>query len=264
MGFTRAVCEVIAQTESPGLSESTIVDLLMMVGVAELEPGPNKRTRLYATLNNVQVRQGSGNVLIAFITRAMNPARYARDPQSWRALRADLDEVLVHYGLRINELGQLVRGQQARGLNEAAELAGSLRTELRSRGTHEKLLAYCADEVISNSLFHALTEAAKSVPDRIRTMIGIHLDGQELYNEVFGSEKQSPKIFINARSTPSEVSAHKGFKNLLVGVHGHFRNPRAHSSRLGSEEDRQDFLETMAMLSYIHRVLDSARVQKDQ
>lgn len=34
---------------------------------------------------------------------------------------------------------------------------------------------------------------------------------------------------------------HKGFKNLLLGIHGHYRNPRAHATRLGASEDIADF-----------------------
>jgi uncharacterized protein (TIGR02391 family) len=58
----------------------------------------------------------------------------------------------------------------------------------------------------------------------------------------------------------SEKSDHRGLKNLLTGIHGRDRNPRAHSTRKGSAEDKQDFYEAFAVFSYVHRRLDRANV----
>lgn len=58
----------------------------------------------------------------------------------------------------------------------------------------------------------------------------------------------------------SERSEHRGFKNLLTGIHGHYRNPRAHTTRRGSDEGKQDFFEAFALFSYVHRRLDRAGV----
>ncbi|WP_461171189.1 TIGR02391 family protein [Arthrobacter sp. Z1-15] len=43
-----------------------------------------------------------------------------------------------------------------------------------------------------------------------------------------------------------------------VGVHGHYRNPRAHSNRINREEDLNDFLDAIPLFSYIHKRLDTA------
>ncbi|MFS0483470.1 TIGR02391 family protein [Corynebacterium striatum] len=42
-------------------------------------------------------------------------------------------------------------------------------------------------------------------------------------------------------------------------MHGHYRNPRAHKTRLGSEEGKHDFLDAFSLFSYVHRRLDSAQ-----
>lgn len=57
MQFTEAVCNVLAQTERPGLSTSELESALLPTKLTVLEDGPNKRTRLYYTLNNAQVRR---------------------------------------------------------------------------------------------------------------------------------------------------------------------------------------------------------------
>ena len=113
----------------------------------------------------------------------------------------------------------------------------------------------------SGSPFHALQEAAKSIPERLRRQTNLGSDGEDLYTSVFGSKPSAPLVQINKLSTDSEQSEHRGFKNLLTGIHGHYRNLRAHSTRLGSVEDKQDFLDTFALFSYVHRRLDAARVK---
>lgn len=258
--FTEAICGVLAQTERPGLSTSELESALRPTKLSELEEGPNKRTRLLHTLHNAQVRRGSGNTLVAFVNSAMNPSRYVRDHARFEALRDELNEVMALYGLRANEQGKLARGPQASTLSEAAQLAGELFAELRRRNCHAALLAYCDEELVRKSLFHAISEAAKSIPDRLRRHTGLGIDGEELYGAVFGSKTQPSLVAINAMSTASEESEHRGFKNLLTGIHGHYRNPRAHSSRRYSVESRDDFFDAFALFSYVHRRLDGAGV----
>lgn len=259
LAVTEAVANVLAQTEYPGMSGSELLAALKHARVFELEDGPNKRTRLLHTLHNTQVRRGDGATLVVFVRAAMDQGRYVGDHGRFHSLRDQLNEVLVLDGLGVNDEGKLVRAKErARTLADAAELSGTLHSELRRRGCHPQLIAYCREELIAKSLFHALSEAAKSIPDRIRSMTGIPLDGAELYDDVFGTKAKPPRVTINALATPSEDSEHKGFKNLLVGIHGHYRNPRAHSTRLGSAEDRADFYDAFALFSYVHRRLDNA------
>jgi uncharacterized protein (TIGR02391 family) len=68
-------------------------------------------------------------------------------------------------------------------------------------------------------------------------------------------------VAITPMSTDSDISEHRGFKNLLTGIHGHYRNPRAHSSRQATAESRDDFYDAFALFSYVHRRLDRASVK---
>lgn len=259
LAVTQAVCDVLGQTGYPGLTGSELRAALEHVRVLDLPEAPNKRTALRVALHNTQVERRSGGPLVTFINAAMRPALYVTDHARWETLRGQLDEVLVLYGLHVNDSGQLSRrARAARTLSEAAELAGTLQSELRRRGCHEQLFGYCREELVAKSLFHATSEAAKSIPDRIRSLTGCPLDGASLYDEVFGTKTGAPVLTINALATPSEESEHKGFKNLLVGIHGHYRNPRAHATRLGASEDAADFYDAFALFSYVHRRLDRA------
>jgi hypothetical protein len=82
-GVTKGVCDVLAQTNWPGLTGPEIRQLLQMVRISSLEDGSNKREALYVTLHNTQVRQHAGNCLIAYIKRAMEPSRYVQQPDRY-------------------------------------------------------------------------------------------------------------------------------------------------------------------------------------
>ena len=96
--MVKGVCDVLAQTDFPGLTGSEIDSLLRMVRVDQRETGANKRESLYVTLHNVQARQQAGNVVGAFIARAMSPGRYVTQPNRFNDLRDRLKEFLVFYG----------------------------------------------------------------------------------------------------------------------------------------------------------------------
>lgn len=257
--MVKGVCDVLAQTDSPGLTGSEIDTLLRMVRVEAREPAGNKRESLYVTLHNVQARQQAGNIVGGFIARAMSPGRYATQPNRFADLRDQLNEFLVFYGYSINEAGKLVTGKKASTISEGAALAGRLQTELKRRGCRPELLRYCDEELVNRSLFHAISEASKSIPSRVRTITGLAGDGASLYDGMFGTNRERPIWSINAHTSESEISEHRGFKNLLVGIHGHFRNPRAHTNRIMTDEELVDFYDAFSLFSYVHRRLDTMK-----
>lgn len=258
--MTRAVAEVLAQTDYPGLTGSELEQLLPAVKLSAFEPGSSKRERLAVTLNNAQVQRKRGDTLVVYLNAAMEPARYARDPGQLDQLRDELNQVLALYGYRITADGKFARGARAKTLDEAAEVAGALQAQLRRRGCHLTVMTYCREELLRRSLFHAIGEAAKSIPDRLRLHTGSGLDGADLYAELFGAKHGGPQVTINDFCTDSEKSEHRGFVDLLKGIHGHYRNPRAHNARLGSSEGQQDLLDAFSLFSYVHRRLDAAGV----
>ena len=261
LSFTEAVCNVLAQTGPPGLTNGELLSALRGARVDGLDLGPNKRTQLLTTLHNKQVAQGCGNVVVNFVNAAMNPTRYVQDPKRHAALQQQLNAVLILFGMKVNDAGKLAKtATRAATISEAARLAGALQVALNQRGCHQALLAYCDEELLAQSLFHAVSEAAKSIPDRIRRHTGRSDDGDDLYTDVFGSKTRAPTLVIGAYVTESDISEHRGFKNLLLGIHGHYRNPRAHATRLGSQESEQDFLDAFGLFSYVHRRLDGAGV----
>ncbi|MFC9941771.1 hypothetical protein [Streptomyces pratensis] len=106
-----AVADILTDT-GEGLSGREIGLLLERIGIADAD-GPNKRERLARALLMRQDRDRASNCVFRFITEAMAPVCYARQPGVFSRRRDDLNKVLVHIGLRVNDAGKLACGTAA-------------------------------------------------------------------------------------------------------------------------------------------------------
>ena len=133
-----------------------------------------------------------------------------------------------------------------------------MRSLLETRGTHPEVFKYCRAELLEENYFHAVLEAVKGLAERIRQLSGLGSDGAELVNQVFSIK--APILALNALSSETEISEQKGIVNLLVGVFGAIRNPTAHAPKVIWTMPEQDAIDVFALLSFIHRKLDNARI----
>lgn len=253
-----AVAGVLGDT-THGLTGREIGQLLAAARVPDVEAG-NKRDRLAGALLSQQARQRASNCVIAFVTAAMAPVRYAQQPQTFSRRQDDLNEVLVHVGLRVNDEGKLAKGPVAATLSEAARHASSLRAELRRRSTHPEVLRYCTLEILAKNPFHASLEAVKSVADRLRQLTGERLDGARLVDAVLMPGQGTARVAVNANSSGPELDEQKGLANLVKGLFSMYRNPAAHEPQLHRTVTDEELLELLTTLSMVHRRLDCARI----
>ena len=262
-----AISDIIAQTYYPGLSRSELERALASCGSFRLKAEyGNKCNNLAHTLYDIQTQLGVTDIVIRFISKAMSISLYTQSDkqQHWHTLREQLNKVLATLGLTLDDQVTVVDlPKTAESFDEIRELTSGLKRRLEHRNCHANVLKYCTEEILNHSLFHAMSEAAKSIPERIRKMTSLGSDGEKLFNETLGSKKSDPLIFINPYKDDSEISEQQGFKNLLTGIYGHFRNPRAHSTRLSSEEREDEFLDAFGIFSYVHRRLDRATLPSD-
>ena len=216
-----------------------------------------KRHWLFNALAARQNRDNVGNCVVRFMTEAMAPVRYRNEPATFARLRGELNEVLIYAELRITEEGKVarVRGGKATTLDEAAERAGTIRTELRRRDTHAELLRYCTIELLQKNNFHALLEASKSIPDRIRACTGLTFDGADVVDATL-TNSSGPVLAINAGLTRTDRSEQSGFANLVKGLLGLYRNPTAHDPRLHRAVTDEELVEALTAMSMVHRRLD--------
>lgn len=255
------VAAVLGETNR-GPSGSEIGNRLAEARVSDTNPTSAKRHRIYDALATRQDRDQAGNCVVAFIIAAMKPVRFRSDPAQRSYLQEGLNEVLIHAGLRVTDSGQVakVREGKAHTLSEGQRRAGTIRTELRRRSTHDEVIRYCTDELLAKDNFHATLEATKSIPARLRSLSGLTSDGAVLIQETL-APASGPLVAINAGASDTDRSEQSGFANLVVGLLGMYRNPTAHDPRLARAVADDELLEALTAISIVHRRLDAAIVR---
>jgi uncharacterized protein (TIGR02391 family) len=258
--FTQSQLQAIADAlgdTSEGLTGTEMAHLLTVCRMADISPQMTKRYRLYNAFAESQNVRQDRKAILAFIRKSMKPELYARTPERYEPMRANLNRALAFAGLAMNAAGELVSISPARTLTEAQRRVAELRTDLEIRDVHSDVLRFCQEELLSENYFHAVLEAAKSVADKLRAATGLNEDGADLVDQTLAGE--SPVLVINAFQTKSEKSEQRGFANLIKGAFGMFRNPTAHAPKISWAVNRTEAEEVFSLLSMIHKRLDGAR-----
>jgi uncharacterized protein (TIGR02391 family) len=235
-------------------------EIPMLLTSARLtDPGQmTKRDRLLIAFAQSQNDLGHRRNILAFIRKAMSPARYSREPERFEPMRAEVNKALAFAGLVVSDTGEIGSVEKATTLPEAQRRARELRADLEGRGVHQDVLAFCRAELVADNYFHAVQEAVKSVAAKIRARTGLTDDGAGLVDRAFSGEP--PMLAINARHTVSEKSEQNGFANLVRGIFGMFRNPTAHEARVHWPMTKADAEDLLTMVSLIHRRLDASHM----
>ena len=256
----RGICDILADT-SKGFTGYEITELLNQIEINSLEPGVTKRQQLHTTLSLRQQAEMSGQIVLNFIEKAMEPRRYASSKELMKVFddrRENLNRVLALCDYTLDNSGKLSISHAVSTLDEAEERAGNLYSKLERRGTHRDVLNYCRAELLVENHFHAVFEATKSIADKIRDRTGLTGDGSSLVDAAFGGT--IPMLAINALDSETYRSEQGGFLNLLKGIFGMFRNTTAHAPKIKWPINEQDALDLMSLISYVHRRLDEAKV----
>ena len=117
-----------------------------------------------------------------------------------------------------------------------------------------------AIESVSGDLFRdghykqAALEAFICVIEQVKIKSGRHdLDGDDLMNQAFGSDKRTPILKFNSLQSDSEKDEQRGIMFLFKGIVG-LRNAKAHSNTLFSSPQRAH--EYLALASLLIRLLE--------
>jgi len=265
----RSLCGILGETNS-GLTGSEIDELLTGMGLAVPQTSAringvtvtgslSKAKRLLKALGDHQVESGSGNYVVAFLHRAMDPVRYVGRHGVFASRRDELNIALALAGYTLGENGRLHKARVATTLSEAEQRANRLRAELTRRGVHADQLKYCAADFLRQDYFDAVFETSKSLAEKIRQRTGINADGAQLFDLALSPGSAGmPFLAFNSLQTKSEECEQSGLTQLLKGVFSTFRNPQAHDPKIRRSVTEQDALDLLTLASYLHRRIDAA------
>ncbi len=146
------LCAVVADTAN-GLTGSQIGKFLASSNILDTSPGITKRDRLFQALQSKQIQDGCSNNVFAFLTKAMNPVNYTKDPVIFETRRKEINQVLLFAGYELTQDGDIKIVSRATNLDEAERRSDKLSSELRNRKVHNEVLKYCKPELLQKNIF---------------------------------------------------------------------------------------------------------------
>ena len=248
------ICHELADTVT-GLTGSEIGYTLSQIGVVDTDVGITKWKRLFNALVSRQNQDQKGNTVLAFISKALAPARFVGKGDFYAQKLESVNVILAFKGLRFEDDGKFHTVAAATNLSEAEARASHLKENLIKRNLHPELLRFCRAELVADNYFHAVLEGSKSIAETIRNITGLTSDGATLIDEALGGD--DPRIKVNKFKTDTELSEQRGFVNLTKGLFGTFRNPTGHAPRIVWPMPEEDALDLFTLGSYILRRIDN-------
>lgn len=248
------ICQELADTVT-GLTGSQIGYILKQIKIPDPAPGMTKWKRLFNALVDRQNQDHNGNKVLAFVSKALAPARFVGSRDFYAQKLESINVILAFKGLRFEDDGKFHPVATATNLSEAEARASHLKDNLLKRNLHPELLRFCRAELVADNYFHAVLEACKSIAETIRTITGLASDGAILVDEALSGD--NPRIKINKLSSETKRSEQRGFVNLTKGLFGTFRNPTGHAARLVWPMPEEDALDLFTLGSYVLRRLDN-------
>lgn len=252
-----SICDILGET-STGLTGTQISKYLAECNITDPQLNSTKRKRLYDALVLKQNEDRCSNHILKFLMHVMRPSRHIQNQDWFNNTRQQLNIALCFEGMELTESCDFKQTYKVKTFSEAEERAQNLRKILLDRKIHPDVLTFCKAELLVDNYFHAVFEATKSIAEKIRVKTKLTCDGAELVDQAFSYKGKVPYLALNKLTTESEESEQKGFMNLLKGVFGTFRNTTAHAPKIRWNIDQQDALDTLSMISLIHRKLDKA------
>ena len=257
LGSLESICKILGDTNN-GISGTEISKYLAETSIKDPQLNSTKWIRLYDALSTKQSEDRCSNNILAFIKYVLRPSRHIHRKEWFKNIRTELNYVLSFEGFELTESGDIRETDKVKTFSEAEERAQNLRKTLLDRKIHSDILTFCKAELLVDNYFHAVFEATKSIAEKIRIKTNLTADGSELVDQAFSYKGKIPYLALNNLTTESHESEQKGFMNLLKGVFGTFRNTTAHAPKITWEVNEQDALDTLSMISLIHRKLDKA------
>ena len=257
LGSLESICKILGDTNN-GISGTEISKYLAETSIKDPQLNSTKWKRLYDALSTKQSEDRCSNNILAFIKYVLRPSRHIHRKEWFKNIRTELNYVLSFEGFELTESGDIRETDKVKTFSEAEERAQNLRKTLLDRKIHSDILTFCKAELLVDNYFHAVFEATKSIAEKIRIKANLTSDGSNLVDEAFSYKGKIPYLALNSLTTESHESEQKGFMNLLKGVFGTFRNTTAHAPKITWEVNEQDALDTLSMISLIHRKLDKA------
>lgn len=255
--FASEALDNLAKIIADTYSNSEISRLFQRSGCADIEYVNSTKWRLVSEVfHKLQVRSGgSPNGVLKVIKCFCSPQSYVGQRDTFDGVLASVNEVLVFYGLRMEDDGRLLKtGESAttvRRTKSDDEMA------FDSRSFHPKVIDHGRRRFSEGNYFHAVFECCKAFDAAVKGNSEIRKTGDALMGEALSLDGP---IKLNSQRSQSEQDEQRGIMFLCKGLMSAVRNPQAHEPEMNWKMTQQDALDVLALVSFLFRKLEGAVV----
>ncbi len=251
----QSICQLIADPKE-GLTDIQIEEILSG-GWRLPEPKPYVHywDRLYAILEFNQNQNNNANIIVLFMKNALQYLRRL-DKDKFQNQKDKLHLIISPLGLEIHDNGVISALPKVDTIKEQEYRTNKFRSTTVDRKMHPEIISICRQDIMLENYFPVISDATKSIADKIRDKTGLTEDGVSLVDLAFNL--QNPLLAINSLKSESEILEQIGLINLIKAMFSMFRRTTANEPEVKWPIDEQDALDLLTSLSYIHRKLDKA------
>lgn len=220
----------------------------------------NKSDKIYNSIVSRINTSKSDRCLYDLIEAVFDISQFTDNESNFEYRRERINRILMTLGFEVNLQGKISTVRKASTISEIDERINNLKKEIETRKLHNDVIRFCSKEYLAKDYFHASFEACKGIYDRLKKMVGLTDDGQNLVEKIFN--KTQPMIWIVDFKPNDQNDANEffGLKDLILSVHKMVRNPAGHKPRIYASNDFDECIEILTIISRIHRYLDKCQV----
>jgi uncharacterized protein (TIGR02391 family) len=259
--YLTMLCDVLGGDNA--LLDTEIHTLLMTVKIEDINPGINRRKRLYNALVAQQEQDGNAQNVIKFIVTVTQHIKSSRSKPYFEMYREELNSALAFWGYFVDEKGDMGAVDVNKMTQKAMDITERVKTFkyiMTRRNLHPDILPACEREFLTEENYYPVVrKGVRIMAEKLTTKAGLPSVGPEIADQAFSMAWQGwPILALNDLKTPQEVTQQYAIMHLMRGVLLMFYDERTRQERPGWVMTQQDALELLGIVSFCCAKIDGA------
>jgi uncharacterized protein (TIGR02391 family) len=262
--YLTMLCDVLGGDNA--LLDAEIHALLIEANIDDVNPGINRRKRLFNALVAKQEQDQSAENVVKFINTVTRHMKSSRSKPYFEVFRDELNSALAFWGFMVDEKGDMSAVDVNKVTQKAMDITERVKTFryiMTRRNLHPDVLSACnRDFLTEENYYPVVRKGVRIMADKLTMKAGLPSVGPEIADQAFSMAWQGwPILAMNDLKTPEEVTQQYAIMHLMRGVLLMFYDERTRQERPGWLMSQQEALELLGIVSFCCTKID-ASVQK--
>lgn len=259
--YLTMLCDVLGGDNA--LLDAEIHSLLMAAKIDDVNPGINRRKRLFNALVAQQEHDGSSENVVKFINTVTQHMKSSRSKPYFEVFREELNSALAFWGYSVNEKGEIAAVDVNKMTQKAMDITERVKTFryiMTRRNLHPDILPACDREFLTEENYYPVVrKGVRIMADKLTAKAGLPSVGPEIADQAFSMAWQGwPILALNDLKTQQEITQQYAIMHLMRGVLLMFYDERTRQERPGWVMAQQEALELLGIVSYCCAKIDAA------